>query len=129
MSAGKLSHIELRAMKDRGAPRDSGRAVTSYLINYGSSPVWYLVEGVRREAESWVRTRKLHHDLPESEFEASWDQIRSTAFECAYEWCQQLLMKATQLGHHEDAQVATEMEQKFREVFNQAEEIGKLHTY
>ena len=129
MSAGKLTNIEFRAMKDRGAPEEAGRTVTSYLIECASAPVEYLVEGVRREAESWVQTRKQRHDLAESEFEASWDNIRRRAFECAYEWCQQLLIKAQQLGHHEDAQVAIEMEQKFREVFNQAAEIGQLGNY
>ena len=130
MSAGKLTNIEERAMKERGDPNDSSRALSNYLQSWGpNSNIHYLIEGVRREAETWVQTRRLRHDLDEIQFEDRWDNIRRTGFQHVYSWCQELVTKATALGHLSDARDLAQLEGKFREVFNQASEIGQLHTY
>ena len=58
MMVGKLTSIELRAQEDRSDQMDSSRNITVYLNQHHNYGEEYLIEGVRRKAQSWVETRK-----------------------------------------------------------------------
>ena len=129
MIVGKLTSIELRAQEDRSDQMDSCRNITVYLNDFPNYSDEYLIEGVRRKAQSWVETRKMKKDMESSEFEAAWEHFRQQGFEHAYETQKGLAAQAREMGLFADAKKAEEKLKKFKKVFHSAAEVGNLATY
>ena len=118
--------IELREQEMRGGSSDVGRSITTYLMGAACQSSQYLKEGVRRIAQAWVESRRMHKDLESSEFQAAWNKIKVSGFSHAYESLQEMANKARALGFHEDCQKVEQQEAKFREVFeNPTEELDQ----
>ena len=98
----KLSHLEKRKMEERADDMDTGRTLTNYLKEFCSCSVEYVQEGVRRQCQSWVESRKRNKDLEESEFGAAWEKIRDMAFVIAKVWFEEEILKAEKNNYTED---------------------------
>ena len=96
--ATKLSFIELREQENRADSSDISRSITSYSMSYQDYSSTYLKEGVRRIAQAWVESRKVHKDLDSSECQTAWDKIRNAGFEHAFQSLSGMASQATLLG-------------------------------
>ena len=129
MSAGKLTNIELRAQEERGDQMDSCRNLTNFLNHFQDYSIDYLVEGVRRLAQSWVESRKIAPDMESSEFEAAWEKIRKEGFSHAFHAQQGLADQARQLCLEADVVKVQQTIKKFKNVFRKPTEAGQLLNY
>jgi len=123
----KVAFIELREQENRADSADVGRSITTYLMSYLDYSSTYLKEGVRRIAQTWVESRKMHKDLDSWEFQAAWEKIRKAGFEHAFESCAKMASQATALGFTEDATKMEDNLAKLHEVFENPTE--QLHSY
>ena len=108
---------------------DSCRNLTNFLNHCQDHDVDYLIEGVRRLAQSWVENRKIAKDMESSEFEAAWETIRKEGFWHAFQTQKSLAEQARKLGLDQDVQKAEKTEKKLRNVFRKAIEVGQLDKY
>ena len=129
MIVSKLSRIELRAQENRGDQMDSCRNITVYLNDFQNHNLEYLIEGVRRQAQSWVESRRMNNDIDPNALEPAWEKIRQEGFSHAYETQKGLAAQAREMGLFADAKKAEERLKKFKKVFHSAAEVGNLATY
>ena len=129
MIVSKLSRIELRAQENRGDQMDSCRNITVYLNDFQNHNLEYLIEGVRRQAQSWVESRRMNNDIDPKALEPAWEKIRQEGFSHAYETQKGLAAQAREMGLFADAKKAEEKLKKFKKVFHSAAEVGNLATY
>ena len=114
----KASFMELRLQALAGAERDAGRMLTQLLCESWDTGAEYLMEGVRREAASWVAARRMWKDCRADEMQVSWEKILKTAVEIAEETGKSWQESATQ--HNQLAQV-----KKVKQFFKICEKIKK----
>ena len=127
MVATKLSFIELREQENRADSSDVARSITTYLMSYQDYSCTYLKEGVRRIAQAWVESRKIHKDIDSSEFQTAWDKIRNSGFQHAIESLSEMATQATLHGLTEDTTKIVNNLTKLHEV--QENPMEELHTY
>ena len=100
--ATKLSFIDLREQENRADSSDTSRSITRYLMSCPNYSATYLKEGVRRIAQAWVESRKIHKDIESSKFQTAWDKIRNSGFQHAIESLSEMATQATLHGLTED---------------------------
>ena len=127
MTSTKLAMLELRSQEQRSDSSDVSRSVTNYLNSCAHESLEYLQEGLRRIAQSWVESRKMHKDLESSEFDAAWAKIKQTGFEHAFEQFATAASKARKLGYYDEATIKEAQVAKFHEVLKKP--IEKLDQY
>jgi len=93
--ATKLSFLELREQENRADSTDIARSITTYLISCQDYSANYLKEGVRRIAQTWVESRKIHKDIDPSQFQTAWDSIKISGFQHAMDSLAEMATKAT----------------------------------
>ena len=122
----KFYYVRTQEERDQ---MDSCRYLTNFLNECTDRDVDYLIEGVRRLAQSWVENRKIAKDMESSEFEAAWETIRKEGFWHAFQTQKSLAEQARKLGLDQDVQKAEKTEKKLRNVFRKAIEVGQLDKY
>ena len=119
----------VRKQEKRGDQMDSCRNLTVFLNDYQNYNADYLIEGVRRRAQSWVESRKIAKDMEPSEFEAAWEKIRKEGFSHAFFAQQGLADQARQLCLEADVAKVQRTIKKFKNVFRKPAEAGQLDKY
>ena len=125
--ATKLSFIELREQEHRAGSSDTSRSITTYLMSCQNYSSTYLKEGVRRIAQAWVESRKIHKDIDSSQFQTAWDKIKNAGFTHALESLSEMATQATLHSLPEDNKHLCNIMSKFQDVLENPTE--QLHEY
>ena len=125
--ATKLAFIELREQEMRADKTDVARSITTYLMSCQDNSSTYLKEEVRRIAQAWVESRKIHKDIDSSQFHTVWNQIKASGFQHAIDSCTEMATEASAHGFTQDATKIGHIMAKFLEVRDNGTE--QLQSY